>query len=47
MRFVGHCITHEGTQNEYRGVMHKLYCTLDTCPPDKRNCYCCEHVVTV
>ena len=45
-RFVGHCSHNEGTQQNYHSVMSKLYCTLDKCPPNKRNCYCCEHVIS-
>ena len=45
-RFVGHCVTHEGTMNDYRAVMHKLYCNLEKCPPDKKNCYCCDNAIS-
>ena len=45
-RFVGRAVTHEGTMNNYHEVMHRLYCTLDKCPPDKKNCYCCEYVIS-
>ena len=45
-RFVGHCVTHEGTMNTYHEVMHRIYCTLEKCPSDKKNCYLCDYAIT-
>ena len=45
-RFVGFASSNEGTGANYHNVMHRLYCTLEKCPPNKRNCYICEHMIS-
>lgn len=45
-RFVGHCVKHEGTLTRDKEVMYRLYCDLEKCPPDKKNCYICDHVTS-